>query len=123
MRRMWGVRLMPAYAYAPQHTRPDWSMLGFRTAGQYAVICSDQLIDAVMETETDYDEFYSTLEGLLYTRAGQTISTLSYRMREYTIFVADSYAAAFRMAAEHFTPRERRSTPIEGRRSLAGGAE
>ncbi len=110
-------------AYAPQQTRPDWSMFGFRTAGQYAVICSDQLIDAVMETETDYDEFYSPPEGFLHTWAESTVTTLSYRMREYTIFVADSYAAAFRMAAEHFTPRERRSTPIEGRRSLAGGAE
>lgn len=115
MRRMWGVRMT--------WVRPDWSMLGFRAGASYAVICSDTLIDASMETEQEYDEFYSALEGFLHTWAESTVTTLSYRMREYTIFVADSYAAAFRMAAEHFTPRERRSTPIEGRRSLAGGAE
>lgn len=93
-------------------------MMGFRAGGQCVVVCSDTLLDATMEMEQEYEDIYSAAEGLLLSKPGPCVTTFSCRMRDYTVFVADSYAKAFRMAAEHFTPRERRSTPIEGHKRI-----
>lgn len=100
------------------NVRPDWSMVGFRISPELvAILASDKLIDGQMMSETDYETI--TDGWSTRTFAGPTITTVEYRMTQYVIFTAPTYAEAFRAMADFWGPHlDEERTPIEGRQSL-----
>jgi hypothetical protein len=88
---------------------PDWVMLGVPTPnGQVAVYASKELNHAELTHETEMDE-YLWLWSDLIQRVPRRRIELTVEMRTYVVVIADTYAEAFRILFDEWSPEPARS--------------
>jgi hypothetical protein len=88
---------------------PDWVMLGVPTPnGQVAIYASKELNHAELTHETDEDDLREWLAWPVSRVPRQRIE-LTVEMRTYVVITADTYAQAFRVLFDEWSPEPGRS--------------
>lgn len=88
---------------APHNSTPDWVMLGVPTPdGRVAVYASKELNQAELTHETEFDDIYAWYEPVI--RVPRHRIELTVEMRTYVVVTADTYAQAFRVLFDEWSP-------------------
>lgn len=91
----------------PQST-PDWVMLGVPTPdGRVAIYASKELNQAELTHETELDDNFWRYDQRPMFRPIERIE-LTVQMRTYYIVTADTYAQAFRVLFDEWSPEPSR---------------